>query len=147
MRTTTTTTATGPVFVGPDYHTASVRVCVPDRAGRVLLDQGCGTDRPAIRDAVARFGTDVRAAVEACGGAADPADEVVTTAGWHVDLARPGCVARTKGSPDETDFSDARMPADPERVGYLPEVWHAPAEVRELRRRVRYRRQLDSDST
>jgi transposase len=47
-----------------------------------------------------------------------------------------------KGNPDKTDYSDAKMLADLERVGYLPKVWHAPAEVRELRRLVRYRQQL-----
>jgi len=91
---------------------------------------------------VARVGAEVRAAIEACGGAADLAEELVTRAGWHVDLAHPGYVARMKGNPDKTDYSDAKMLADLERVGYLPKVWHAPAEVRELRRLVRYRQQL-----
>ena len=59
-----------------------------------------------------------------------------------MDLVHPGYVARMKGSPDKTDFSDARMLADLERVGYLPRVWLSPAEVRELRRLVRYRQQL-----
>jgi transposase len=142
MRARTTTAATGPVFVGLDYHTASVQVCVLDRAGQVLLNQACANDWRVIRDAVARFGTGVRAAIEACSGSADLAEELVTKAGWLVDLAHPGYVARMKGNPDKTDFSDARMLADLERVGYLPKVWHAPAEVRELRRLVRYRQQL-----
>jgi transposase len=140
--TTTTTTATGPVFVGLDYHTGTVQVCVLDRAGAILLNRACPNDWRAIRDTVARFGADVRAAIEACCGAADLAEELVTRAGWSVDLAHPGYVARMKGNPDKTDYSDARMLADLERVGYLPKVWHAPAEVRELRRLVRYRQQL-----
>ena len=37
---------------------------------------------------------------------------------------------------------DARLLADLERVGYLPRVWLAPEEVRELRRLVRYRQRL-----
>jgi transposase len=57
-------------------------------------------------------------------------------------LAHPGYVARIKQSPDKTDFSDAQLLADLERVGYLPRVWHAPQAVRELRRLVRYRQQL-----
>jgi len=36
-------------------------------------------------------------------------------------------------SPDKTDFSDARVLADLERVGYLPRVWIAPQQLRELR--------------
>jgi transposase len=35
--------------------------------------------------------------------------------------------------------------ADLERVGYVPKVWLAPQEVRELRRLVRYRQQLVND--
>jgi transposase len=138
----TRTTETGPLFAGLDYHTESVQVCVLDQAGTVLLNQACPNDWRAIRDAVARFGTDVRAAIEACSGSADLAEELVTRAGWLVDLAHPGYVARMKGNPDKTDFTDAKMLADLERVGYLPKVWHAPAEVRELRRLVRYRQQL-----
>jgi transposase len=45
-------------------------------------------------------------------------------------------------NPDKTDFSDARMLADLIRVGYLPRVWLAPVEVREMRLLVRYRQQL-----
>jgi transposase len=133
----TTTTATRPVFVGLDYHAEVVQVCILDRAGTVLTNRACPNDWRAIRDAVARFGTGIRAAIEACGGTADIADELATEAGWHVDLAHPGYVARMKANPDKTDYTDARMLADLERVGYLPKVWHAPVEVRELRRLVR----------
>jgi hypothetical protein len=58
------------------------------------------------------------------------AEELVSRAGWSVDLAHPGYVARMKANPDKTGYSDARMLADLERVGYLPKVWLAPAEVR-----------------
>src|SRR5439155_1488187 len=47
-----------------------------------------------------------------------------------------------KQTPDKTDYSDARLLADLERVGYLPRVWTAPAAVRDLREVVRYRHQL-----
>jgi transposase len=46
-----------------------------------------------------------------------------------------------KQNPDKSDFTDAQLLADLERVGYLPKVWLAPHEVRELRRLVRYRQQ------
>jgi transposase len=83
----------------------------------------------------------VQAALEACCGAADLADELVERAGWSVSLAHPGFVARMKQNPDKTDYSDARLLGDLTRVGYLPKVWLAPAELRELRRLVRYRQQ------
>src|SRR5262249_17140863 len=57
-------------------------------------------------------------------------------------LAHPGFVSRLRQSPDKTDFSDARILADLERVGYLPRVWLAPQALRELRTLVRDRQQL-----
>jgi len=90
-------------------------------------------------------GARVYAAIEACTGAADLTDELVERAGWSVDLAHPGYVARIKQSPDKHDWGDARLLADLERVGYLPQVWLAPQAVRELRRLVRYRQQLANE--
>lgn len=134
--------ATVPVFVGLDYHHRGVQVCVLDRDGQVLANRPRANDSPGIAALVHRHGPNVQAALEACCGAADLAEELVQQFGWSVDLAHPGFVARIKQNPDKTDFSDARLLADLERVGYLPKVWLAPEEVRELRRLVRYRQQL-----
>jgi len=99
-------------------------------------------DWQVIANLVACFGSEVQAAIESCAGAADLAEELVQRAGWSVNLAHPGFVARMKQNPDKTDFHDAHLLADLERVGYLPRVWLAPEAVRELRRLVRYRQQL-----
>jgi len=128
------------VFVGLDYHQDSVQVCVMDRDGSVLTNRRCANAWEAIRAVVPR--RRVRAAIEACSGASELAEELVSRAGWSVDLAHPGYVARMKQSPDKTDFGDARVLADLERVGYLPRVWLAPLAIRELRRLVRFRQQL-----
>jgi len=130
------------VFVGLDYHQASVQVCVENRSGDVLLNRRCRNAWESIVEAVRPCGTVARVAVESCSGAANLAEELIQQACWQVDLAHPGYVQRLKGSPDKTDFSDARLLADLERVGYVPRVWLAPEEVRELRRLVRYRQQL-----
>jgi len=132
----------GQVYVGLDYATAFVQVCILDPSGRMLANGRCENDWRAIAAHVRRFGTHVRAAIEACNGAANLADELVQRAGWSLDLAHPGYVQRMKQSPDKTDFSDARMLADLVRVGYLPRVWLAPEVVRELRRLVRRRQDL-----
>ena len=130
-----------PVFVGLDYHQSVVQVCVMDASGRVLTNQKCRNDWQTIAEIVPRNHL-VHAAIEACNGAADLADQLVAKAGWSVDLAHAGYVARIKQSPDKTDFGDAQLLADLERVGYLPRVWRAPQWIRELRRLVRYRQQL-----
>lgn len=134
-----------PVFVGLDYHQASVQVCVMNAAGEVLVNRKCPNSWQAVVAVLPSGAGPVQAAIEACGGAADMADELVQHAGWSVDLAHPGYVHRIKQSPDKTDYTDARLLADLERVGYLPRVWHAPQRIRELRRLVRYRQQLSAE--
>lgn len=129
------------VFVGLDYHQQSVQVCVMDAVGKVLVNRRCENDWRMIVQVVPADAR-VQAAIEACNGAADLVDELVHQAGWSVDLAHAGYVSRIKQSPDKTDFTDARLLADLERVGYLPRVWHAPQKIRELRRLVHYRQQL-----
>jgi transposase len=131
-----------PVIVGLDYSDRSVQVCVLDAEGKVVGNRACANDWQTIVKFAESRGQVVRAAIESCEGAADLADELVIQAGWHVDLAHPGYVARMKQSPDKTDYQDARLVADLERVGYLPRVWLAPEPIRELRRLVRYRQQL-----
>jgi transposase len=130
------------VFVGLDYHKDTIQVCIMDHSGQVLANRPAPNHAGELALLVAFFGDDVRSAIEACCGAADLADELVARHGWDVSLAHPGYVARMKQSPDKSDFSDARMLADLVRVGYLPRVWLAPEDVRQLRTTVRYRQQL-----
>lgn len=131
-----------PVFVGLDYHQVSVQVCVLNGQGQVLANRACANEAATIAAFVKRCGPVAGAGVESCPGAANLAEELVQRQGWTIHLAHPGYVARMKQNPDKTDFSDARLLADLERVGYLPKVWLAPEEVRELRRLTRYRFQL-----
>ena len=130
------------ICVGLDYHKDSVQVCVMDPTGKVLANRPCPNTTKEIDLFVAFFGDDVRGAIEACTGAAELADELITRHGWDLALAHPGYVNRMKQSPDKSDYSDAMMLADLVRVGYLPRVWLAPSDVRQLRTLVRYRQQL-----
>lgn len=130
------------VYVGLDYHKDSIQVCVMDSSGTILANRAVRNRTEAVVALVAAHGQDVRAAIEACPGAADLADELVTRHGWILNLAHPGYVARMKQTPDKTDWADARVIADLVRVGYLPKVWLAPEDVRQLRTLTRYRQQL-----
>jgi transposase len=131
-----------PLMIGLDYSDNFVQLCAMDQQGKVLLNRACGNDWRELVSAVAGKGVVKRVAIEACSGAADLAEELVTNAGWHVELGHPHYVAKLKGSPDKTDFSDGRLLADLTRVGYLPRTWLAPAHVRDLRQLVGYRQQL-----
>lgn len=131
-----------PVFVGIDYHQDALQVCVLDQEGRRLMNRSVPNDSAAVAACIRRHGRAQRVAIEACCGAADMAEELVTKRKLPVQLAHPGYVARMKRSPDKTDLGDAQLLADLVRVNYLPTVWLAPAAIRELRRLVRHRAQL-----
>lgn len=130
------------VSVGLDYHKDSIQVCILNPRGEVLLNRSCPNRAQALVDLVAPYATTVQAAIEACCGAANLADELATRHGWSINLAHPGYVARMKQTPDKSDWQDARVLADLIRVGYLPRVWLAPQDVRQLRTLIRYRGQL-----
>jgi transposase len=131
-----------PVFVGLDYHQESVQVCVVDGEGRTLSNRSVANELAEIAGAATRHGQPRRIAMEACCGAADLAERLVVERGLPVELAHPGYVNRLKRSPDKTDLGDAQLLADLTRVNYVPAVWLAPRNIRELRRLVRHRCQL-----
>lgn len=131
-----------PIFVGLDYHDEQVQVCVLDQSGKEKFNRLVANDAAQIERLVRRQGTIAGAAIESCCGAADLAERLATHEKWPIQLAHPGYVARLKQSPDKTDYGDARLLADLVRVGYVPKVWMAPRETRELRRLVRYRQRL-----
>jgi transposase len=131
-----------PVFVGLDYHQDSVQVCVVDEQGRTLSNRSVANDAAAIERVATRPGAPRRIAIEACCGAADLAERLSVERNLPVQLAHPGYVNRMKRSPDKTDLGDAQLLADLVRVNYLPAVWLAPRNIRELRRLVRHRSQL-----
>src|SRR3712207_5096480 len=105
-----------PLLLGLDYSDGVVQLCGMDEQGKVLLNRPCPNDWRELVRAVQGKGVVKRAAIEACGGAADLAEELITHAGWHVELGHPHYVARLKGSPDKSDFSDGRLLADLTRV-------------------------------
>lgn len=140
-------------FVGLDYHQDTVQVCVMDAAGTVLTNRSVENDWHAIAKVVEDVCDEqpqpgaVRAAIECCSGAAHLAEELIERAHWTVTLAHPGIVMRMKQNPDKSDKADAYILADLMRLGYLPKVWLAPEEIRQLRSLVRFRAQKVKEQT
>lgn len=129
-----------PVYVGLDYHSETIRVCVMDGEGQTLANRSVANDPASVVDLVRVNGGLVRAvAIEACCGAADFATALTEMTGWPVRMAHPSGVNRMKQGPDKTDHTDAWHLANLLRVGYLPEVWLADEATRQLRRLVRFR--------
>lgn len=130
------------VYVGLDYHKDSVQVCGLNKNGDLLLNKKCRNDWQEIVNSTSPCGKVKRVAIEACTGSCHLSEELIENANWIVELAHPGYVARMKRSPDKTDYGDARILADLQRVGYLPGVWLPPREIRDYRKLIRYRQQL-----
>ena len=131
-------------FLGLDYHSTSIQVCVLDPQGNVLGNRSIPNDVTSLVefvDKVAPGRVVRRGALEACCGAANLAEQL-RALGWDICLAHAGLCSRMKQNPDKSDLSDAHLLADLMRVGYLPRVWLPPQEIRDLRRLVRYRTQL-----
>lgn len=128
--------------VGIDYHSKTLEVCVLSGDGKLRRRRRCGNSVSEVAEFVSSLGDVKSVALEACGGAAEFADALREATGWETKLCHPGYVQRMRHNPDKTDKSDGELVADLNRVGYLPEVWLAPAAIRDLRTLVRYRDQL-----
>ena len=133
------------VHAGIDYHDDTIRVCVLNDEGEVLVNRDVNNNPGAVRDLVARYGIPKAIAIEACSGAAEFAEELRKQSQWSVRLAHPGYVRKLKQGPDKTDHGDAWLLADLVRVNYLPEVWLADEQTRQLRRLTHYRQGLAAE--
>lgn len=129
-------------FVGLDYHQETVRVCVLDEEGIERFNRNVPNDALEIWNVVMEYGLPQVVALEACCGTADLAHELRERFEWNVKLADAQAVAAMKRGRDKTDKRDAFWLADLARVDHLPEVWLPDETTRQLRRLVRYRKQL-----
>lgn len=134
-----------PVYVGLDYHEDTIRVCILEQDGKVLLNRDQPNEVRCVAAAIQVRGQPAGVLLEACGGAADFATELIALTGWNVRLAHPGYVQRMKRGPDKTDGGDAEILADLLRTNHVPEVWLADSTTRQLRRLVRYREGLKAE--
>jgi transposase len=130
------------VFVGLDYHTESIRVCIQDPQGNTRCNRSVVNDPEVVYELIVEHGVPEGIAIEACCGAADFAERLSQLSGWTVKLAHPGYTHRFRCSPDKSDHDDAALLAGLVRSNYLPEVWLADHVTRQLRRMVVYRRQV-----
>lgn len=140
-----------PVYVGLDYHSSSVRVCVLSETGEMLFNKSVPNEIGSVIAAIKEGPRVDRAlvrgvALEACGGTADFAEQLIAATEWDVKLAHATTVEAMKKGPNKTDHGDAWFLAHLLRTGGLPEVWLADAQTRQLRRLARHRQTLAEDS-
>jgi transposase len=125
--------------VGIDYHSELLQVCIVDPSGRVVANRRIANDIGELFRVIQGEGKSVAITAEACNGSAALLDAVRKQTDWQVRLCHPGYAQRMRSNPDKTDKSDGELIADLTRIGYVPEVWLAPSELRDLRALVRYR--------
>jgi transposase len=131
------------VFVGLDYHSDWIQVCVLTCEGRQLANRRVNNDVMAVVELVEKHGQPTMVALEACAGTATFATQLHAATSWDVRLADAGAVRATmRRGGDKTDYADAFQLADLARVDHLPEVWLPDEQTRQIRRLVRYREQL-----
>ena len=134
-----------PVYVGLDYHSDSIQVCVMTEDGEVLTNRSVASELGAVIEAVRGDRPEViveGVALEACTGSAEFASRLAAATEWPMRLAHAAAVHRLKQGPDKTDHSDAWHLTNLIRVNYLPEVWLADEQTRQLRHLVRFRQSL-----
>lgn len=148
-----------PVYLGLDYHSDSIRICIMTEEGDELLNRSVPCAAGAVVEAVQSCGERLgknsgqttflsvqEVAIEACMGSAEFATRLAEATEWTVKLAHAGAVHRLKQGPDKTDHADAWHLANLSRVHYLPEVWLADETTRQLRHLMRYRQSLMADA-
>lgn len=128
--------------IGVDYHQKGLQISVRNAAGKQLGNRRIANDIRSVVEYVGCYGAVSAVAVEACTGSANFADSLRLHTNWEVQLCHPGYVQRMRANPDKSDLKDSEILSDLLRVGYLPKVWLAPEEIRDLRTLLRYRATL-----
>ena len=78
------------LYEGPDYHNDTVRVCILDQGGVMLINRDVDNGSGAVRDLVIQHGFSTTMGIEACCGAAGFAAELDGQTEWSVRLAHVG---------------------------------------------------------
>lgn len=125
-------------YIGFDVHKKTVSYCVKRADGTIEEEGKLVATRVALRAWGSKRKEPWRGAMEA-----------TLFSGWIYDTLQPYAAQLQMGHPErmkaigaskkKSDKLDARVIADLVRCNLLPVCWVAPAEIRELRRLLRYR--------
>jgi transposase len=125
-------------YIGFDVHKKSVSYCVKTADGRIVEEGKLRATREALRQWASQRPEPWHGAMEA-----------TLFSGWIYDTLKPFAAELQMGHParmkaifafkKKNDKLDARKIADLVRVNMLPACYVGPAEMRELRRMLRYR--------
>jgi transposase len=125
-------------YIGFDVHKKTINYCVKMADGQIVEEGRLRATHDALRQWAGKRREPWRGAMEA-----------TLFSGWIYDTLKPFAAELQMGHPammkaigaskKKNDKIDARKTADLVRCNLLPECYVAPAEMRELRRLLRYR--------
>ena len=128
-------------YIGLDLHKKTIVFCIKTAVGEIVQRGTVDASRPSLRLWVTTLPTPWIAAMEA-----------TIFTGWVYDFLKPYAQELKVAHPEmlkaiaaakkKNDQADAEMIADLLRVNLLPECYMAPADLRELRRILRYRNHI-----
>lgn len=132
-------------FIGLDVHRESVRACIRDSQGKIVLelDLGC-TREELLHFAQEHLNQEDVVALEATFHSWAIA-ELLRPFVAQVVVSNPMATKVIAQSKVKTDKIDARVLSELLRIGYLPEVWAPDTETKELRNLCARRASLVSD--
>ena len=125
-------------YIGFDVHKKSVSYCAKMVDGRIADEGKIVAERYALRKWAEARVLPWRGAMEATLFSGWIYDTLKPYAG-RLDMAHPAMMRAIAAGKKKNDQIDARTIADMVRCGWLPVCYVAPAEIRELRRLLRYR--------
>src|SRR5450631_3294256 len=138
------------LVMGMDQHRAQISAeWIDTITGEISRARVAPADRDAVRTFLGRFnGSDLEVALEATTGWRFVVEELGRV-GAEVHLAEPAEAAALKGKKKrpKTDWADARHLRELLLIGRVPESWIAPAQILDLRARVRTRHLLSHQKT
>lgn len=132
-------------YIGLDVHKQSVSYCVKTAAGE-LVEQG---RLEATREALTAWAAEQpmwQGALEATPFSGWIHDALAPYA-EDLAVAHPAALDAIARAKKKSDRIDAAKLADLSRANLLPRVWMPPAELRQLRRLLRFRRRLVEQAT
>ena len=125
-------------YIGLDVHKKSISFCVKRGDGQIVEEGKLPATRPALRQWAQQRSEPWHAALEATLFGGWIYDTLHPYAG-QLQMGHPAMMKAIAASKKKNDRLDARKIADMVRCDLLPACYVAPAEIRELRRLLRYR--------
>lgn len=128
----------GIYYVGLDVHKKTIAYCAKQKDGTLVGRGVIAAEREALEVWAREMAAPWKGAMEATMFSSWIYDFLKPFA-WELKVAHPEMLKAITVAKKKNDRADAERIADLLRVDLLPECYMAPAEIRELRRILRYR--------